>query len=41
MGFTLDPLYKNMLNVKIVISPFDKIGNKVAWFYHDYFKNIP
>jgi len=30
MGGVLKPLYKNMLKVKFVVSPFDERGNIVA-----------
>lgn len=41
LGESLTPLYKNMKRLKIVVSPYDLQGNKVARHFHDYFKNVP
>lgn len=41
MGNLLDPVYKHMKKVELVVSPFDGRGNKIAKFYHPLFSNVP
>lgn len=41
MGNMLDPIYRHMKKIELVVSPIDQRGNKVASHFHPIFKNVP
>jgi hypothetical protein len=41
VGNMLDPIYKHMKKIELVVSPFDQRGNKIANHFHPIFLNVP